>query len=432
MTPPMGWNSYDCFGAAVREDEVRANADYMARHLKSHGWEYVVVDFCWSHPTPGSDPNPSQDEDFNPPFAMDAYSRLVPAPERFPSAGGGKGFKPLAAYIHSLGLKFGIHIMRGIPRQAVARKTPVLGSKVTAADIADAGSDCTWLNHMYGVDMAKPGAQEYYDSLFRLYAEWGVDYVKSDDMLAGSHEIYHGPEVEAVRKAMEKCGRPMVLSFSPGAAPLAQAEHLMKYAHMWRISGDFWDDWAGLRPQFDLCRDWAPHSGPGGWPDADMLPLGRLSKRGPTGPERWAKFTPAEQVTMMTLWFICRSPLMMGGNMPENDEFTLSLLTNDEALAVNRDSANNRELFRRGTGIGWIADAPGSADKYIALFNLSESPAKVEAAFKETGLGEKCRVRDLWKRADLGEFNREFSREIPTHGAGLYRVSPGAPDSLPR
>jgi hypothetical protein len=445
LSPPMGWNSFDCFGAAVTEDEVRANAGYMAKRLKPHGWEYVVVDFCWSHPAPGSQSNPNQGDGFSPPLAMDGYGRLLPAPERFPSAAGGRGFGPLADYVHGLGLRFGIHIMRGISRQAAARNTPVPGASVSAAEIADQKSTCNWLNHMCGVDMSKPGAQAYYDSLFKLYAEWGVDYVKADDMLAGSEGTYHAAEIEAVRIAAGKCGRPMVLSFSPGAAPLDQADHLKKNTNMWRISGDFWDNWGALKSQFDLCRDWAAHTGPGHWPDADMLPLGKLSKRGPEGPERWTNFTRDEQVTMMTLWFIFRSPLMMGGNMPENDEFTLSLLTNDEALAVSRDSANNRELFRRGDGIGWVADVPGSAGKYVALFNLGDAgrvppkgvdrlvpgarergggggPQKVAVSFGELGLGEKCRVRDLWKRSDLGGFSGLFVPVIPPHGAGLYRI----------
>ena len=419
--PPLGWNSFDCYGAAVVEAEVRANAEWMARNLKAHGWEYVVVDFCWSHPLPGSQADPHQDEYLVPRLAIDGYGRLVPARERFPSAVDGAGFAPLAGFVHSLGLKFGIHIMRGIPRQAVAANLPVLGCEARAAGIADRTSDCTWLNHMWGVNMGKPGAQAYYDSLFALYASWGVDFVKVDDMLAGSREIYHEAEIEAVPKAAAKCGRPMVLSFSPGAAPLRQAGHLKRSMHMWRISGDFWDDWKALRTQFDLARDWARFTGPGAWADADMLPLGRLSKRGPMGAERWTNFTPDEQVTLMTLWLIFRSPLMMGGNMPENDVFTTSLLTNDEALAVGQEGSKPVELFRRGEGIAWVSGAPRKG-RYLALFNTGEGAVEVEVEFSELGLKGPCRVRDLWKRGDLGSFGESFEALLPAHGSGLYLV----------
>jgi len=423
LTPPMGWNSFDCFGAAVVEDEVKANADYMASYLVAHGWEYIVVDFCWSHPSPGSLPNPNQGEELIPRLVMDGNGRLLPAPERFPSAGGAKGFKPLADYVHAKGLKFGIHIMRGIPRQAVADNVRILGTSASAAEIADKDDACQWLDHMYGVDMSKEGAQEYYDSLFRLYAEWGVDYVKADDFLAGGAGKYHAPEIEAVRKAADKCGRPMVLSFSPGAAPLSQAGHLRQNANLWRISGDFWDDWSAIREQFDLCRDWAPHSGPGHWADADMIPFGRLSKRGPYGPERFSNFTADEEVTLMTLWCISRSPLMFGGNMPENDGFVLSLLTNDEVLAVNRNSSRNREYFRRGDLICWTADAPESKGMYVALFNTGDNLQAATIVLEELGLGGKCLVRDLGGRKDLGKFDADFTVKIPSHGAGLYRVS---------
>jgi hypothetical protein len=186
---------------------------------------------------------------------MDEYSRLMPVPRRFPSASDGKGFKPLADYIHGMELKFGIHIMRGIPRQAVAWSSRIKDTNITAADIADTDSTCKWLNHMYGVDMTKKGAPEYYDSLFELYAAWGVDYVKVDDISSP----YHAPEIEAIQKAINKCGRPMVLSLSPGPTPIEQAEHVKKYANLWRISGDFWDRWDALLKMFDLCAEWQTH-----------------------------------------------------------------------------------------------------------------------------------------------------------------------------
>ncbi|MBD0285465.1 MAG: alpha-galactosidase, partial [Flavisolibacter sp.] len=299
-TPPMGWNSYNCFGSAVHEDEVKANADYMARNLKQYGWQYVVVDFLWSYDNPkGSNiGNPYQmrlqDGSYVPFLTMDDWGRLVPHEHKFPSAFGGKGFKPLSDYVHSLGLKFGIHVMRGIPRQAVWLKTPVKGvSGVTADMIADTTSTCSWLNHMYGLDMSKKGAQEYLNSLVDLYKEWDVDFIKVDDIA----RPYHTAEVEGYQKAIQNSGRPMILSISPGETPVAQAKHVQQHANMWRMADDFWDNWKMILQMFDYAKNWEGTGGPGHWPDCDMIQIGKLSKRGPVGPERYSRFNEDELYT---------------------------------------------------------------------------------------------------------------------------------------
>ena len=207
----MGWNSWDCYGAAVNEEQVRENARYMAKNLKTYGWEYIVVDIQWYEPNAVS-----HEYNRNADLVMDEFGRLMPAANRFPSAAGGSGFRPLADNIHSLGLKFGIHILRGIPRQAVRRNTVVKGTDCRAAEIVDFGDVCCWNGDMCGIDMSRRGAQAYYDSIFQLYAEWGVDYVKVDDIA----RPYHREEVEAIAGAIENSGREMVLSLSPGAAPM--------------------------------------------------------------------------------------------------------------------------------------------------------------------------------------------------------------------
>jgi alpha-galactosidase len=423
-TPPMGWNSWDCYGPTVTEAEVRANADYMAEHLKQHGWQYVVVDIRWYIENDKSGGYNQRD----PRFTMDEYGRFWPAENRFPSAAGGKGFKPLADYIHSLGLKFGIHLMRGIPVKAVHDDTPILGSDARATDIYSRRHQCTWLRDMYTVVADRPGAQQYYDSVINLYASWGIDYIKIDDL----SRPYHAPEIELIRRAIDNCGRPIVLSMSPGATPLDEAEHAKQHANLWRISDDFWDRWDALLPQFERCRNWAPHSGPGHWPDADMLPLGRIGIRAERGRPRTTGFTRDEQITLMTLWSIFRSPLMFGGDLPSNDEWTQSLLTNDEVLAVNQYSTGGRELFHRDGHVAWIADVPDSNDKYVALFNVRDRPTdasapsteEVAVTFDELGLASKVTVRDLWAKRDVGDFTDGFSADLPFHGAGLYRFSP--------
>jgi hypothetical protein len=408
-TPPMGWNSWDCFGTTVTEAQAKAQTDFMAEKLKSHGWQYIVVDIQWYEPSAKG-----HDYKKGAKLTMDAFSRLVPAPEKFPSAADGAGFKALADYVHAKGLKFGIHMMRGISRQAVQQNTPIKGSTARAADIADTQSTCPWNPDMFGVDMSKPGAQAYYDSLMELVAGWGVDFIKVDDL----SRPYHQAEIEGIRKAIDKTGRVIVFSTSPGETPLSAGANIDRNANMWRISDDFWDDWKALLAQFKRLHDWTPYRIAGAYPDADMLPLGAV-KFG-----RKTRFTPDEQTTMMTLWSIARSPLMHGGDMTKTDDFTLSLLTNDEVLAVDQHSENNRQLFRTPDGcIAWIADVPGSKDKYLALFNTSAAPAEVSVETAALDLGATLRVRDLWTKSNLPDATGRFASQLPAHGAGLYRVS---------
>jgi len=414
-SPPMGWNSWDCYGTSVREEEVKANADYMARYLMSFGWQYVVVDIQWYEPNAKAHGYRE-----NADVVMDEYGRLLPAPNRFPSAAQGRGFKPLADYIHSKGLRFGIHIMRGIPRLAVKLRLPVLGTSASAREIADTQSLCSWNTDMYGVDTSSRSGQAYYDSIAQLYADWGVDFIKADDMT----EPYHATEIEALASAIQRVRRPMVLSLSPGPTDTARKEHVRNHAQLWRISNDFWDRWPDLKAQFSLCRKWADSIGPDSWPDADMLPLGRIGIRAEQGEDRQSDLTQDEQVTLLTLWTICRSPLMFGGDLPSNNDFTLGLLTNREVLAVNQSSTRNRELFARGDQIAWTSDAPGTTAKYLAVFNLGDDEASLEVNWSELGMPEVCRLRDLWQGQDLGVIDNKQGWRLGPHASRLFKVSP--------
>ena len=415
-TPPMGWNSWDSYGTTVTEAQIKANADAMARDLASHGWRYIVVDIQWYEPN-------AQGHDYAPGarLAMDNYGRLLPAVNRFPSAADGTGFTHLAEYIHSKGLKFGIHIMRGIPRQAVEKNTPIKGTQYRAADIVDKDNPCRWNPDMWGVDTTKPGSQAYYDSLAELYASWGVDFIKADDM--GSH-LYQPAEMKALSLAIRKTSRPIVLSISPGPAPVSEAEFFEKYAQMWRISDDFWDDWKLLKKQFDYTRDWAEFVGKNDtWPDADMLPLGKLRVTAKEGGGSPTKFTADEQQTLMTLWSIFRSPLIFGGDLPSNDKATNALISNDEVLAVDQRSSGNHQVFEGGNVRAWIADVPGGTDHYLAVFNLGDDVINVDLPWSKVGINAFIlEVRDLWQRTSLGEKDRLLVALRP-HASALYRVS---------
>lgn len=406
--PPMGWNSWDCYGAAVNESQVRANAEYMAENLKEYGWEYIVVDIQWYEPGAVSHEYRKGAK-----LVMDGFGRLMPAVNRFPSAADGKGFRPLAEYVHSLGLKFGIHILRGIPRQAIRQNTPVKGANVRAAEIADFGNVCAWNGDMCGIDMGREGAQEYYDSLFALYAGWGVDYVKVDDIA----RPYRREEVEGIAKAIRNSGRDMVLSLSPGAAPLAEAGHLTEWANLWRMTDDFWDSWELLKKMFDYCREWFPYVGENHFPDCDMLPLGRIRLCNMEKGEN-TKFTEDEQRLMLSLWAIFRSPLMFGGDMTMNDAFTLSLMQNREIIGINQDSWGGHEVYRKGDEIAWAAYGSGDT-VYLAHFNVGEEEIAVSFDTGFLGVREEVNAREVWS----GEEQKgvlQIRSVIPPHGVRLY------------
>jgi alpha-galactosidase len=427
-TPPMGWNSYNCFGATVTEAEIKENADYQAKHLKKHGWEYVVIDFCWSYPhhPKSSQDNPGQmrlpkDQSYQPWLSMDKFGRLLPYLGKFPSAENGRGFKPIGDYIHGLGLKFGIHVMRGIPRQAVWEKSDILGTNgITADMIADTTSTCSWLDNMYGLDMSKPGAQEYINSLLDLYAGWGVDFIKVDDIA----EPYYSKEIEAYAQAIKRTNRPIVLSLSPGETPVGSFDHLKEYANMWRVSADFWDNWRQLKRMFHLAASWNGKSGPGSWPDCDMLQIGSLSKRGPVGSPRKSRFTIDEMYSHISLWSIFKSPLFIGGNLPDNKDFETSLLTNDEIIAVNQKSEFPILCESKQEDIVIWRSKQSTNTYNIAVFNLSEEEQCVKLNIKDLlGIGGLFRVRDLWKKQDVEKAASKIERTLNPHACYFFQVS---------
>ena len=419
--PPMGWNSWDCYGAGVTEDELLGNAEFMRDRLKQYGYQYVVCDIQWYEPAAkGNVYNNFAD------LCMDEYSRLIPAVNRFPSSANGAGFKPIADKIHSMGLKFGIHIMRGIPRQAVHRNTRIYGTTVRARDIASQFSLCPWNTDMYGVDTEKRGAEEYYDSLFKLYASWGVDFVKVDD-IANTEFSPQNPysaekEIEMIRAAIDRSGRDMVLSLSPGPEPLNKAEHLSENANMWRISGDFWDRWDKLLNMFSLCEKWYPYVKDGSFPDCDILPLGKLcidgSYMGDMG--RDSGFTKEEQKTMMTLWAVFRSPLFFGGELRLTDNYTLSLVTNPEVINVNQNSEKPLFVYNKGGIAVWQTKIENCTA--VAVFNLSDEEKHYKLSFSDLGIENVRAVRDLWARKDIPKCENDVTVSLKPHSSAFFEI----------
>lgn len=428
-TPPMGWNSYDAYGTSATEEQVKASAQVMAEMLKDFGWEYVVIDISWyAHGADDIDKNY-----FYIPFntaELDEYSRLQPDPARFPSSAGGKGFKPLADYIHSLGLKFGIHIMRGIHRQAAHAHLKILGSDVTADQIAEPNNVCRWNPYMYGVRDC-PEGQAYYDSLIQQYADWGVDFIKCDDICNTDNLNYHTElgfarrhEIEMIYNAIQKAGRPIVLSLSPGPAIIQKSWQYAKYANMWRISDDFWDEWPLLKEMFGWCELWQDHVKAGCYPDCDMLPLGRVG--GGFKRERDTGFTRDEQRTMMNLWCLFGSPLMLGADMTKLDDWTLSLLTNREVLAMLTPECRPNQIARDENEAIWAAENPKTGERYLALFNLSDEQRPVTMDFTELWPEVKGAV-ELWSgekavlRNEHGSIS--LSESLAPHASTVYKLN---------
>jgi alpha-galactosidase len=414
-TPPMGWNSWDSYGLTVTEAEFKANVSWLHQHLQPLGWQYVVVDEGWYLRQPGQK-GAAQG------FVLDADGRYLVADNRFSSS----GFKPLADWVHAQGLKFGLHIIRGIPRQAVEKNLPIAGSASHATDAANTADICRWNSDNYGLK-ANAAAQAYYDSIIKLYAGWGVDYIKVDCI----SKPYQADEIHMMSAAIAKSGRAMVLSLSPGPTPIEQADDVKKYAQLWRISDDMWDTWsapggqtfpAGLVRQFDRTAQWAPHIVAGHWPDADMLPLGYLGPRPGWKEPRMSRLTADESRTLMTLWSMARSPLVAGTNLTRMDKATEALYTNPEVIAIDQHSTENRERSRTGSLIVWTATPGSGGGRYIAVFNLGDTTQNVSYAWKDLGLPEGGHsVRDLWARKDLGSA-ASLKTTLRAHASVLYRV----------
>lgn len=417
----MGWNSWDSFGETVTGRDIRANARVLAHRLKQFGWQYAVVDMGWYVENHSAENTGGTIR-----YSIDRFGRYTPAENSFPSSKNGNGFKPLADYVHSLGLKFGIHILRGIPRVAVERNLPIAGSRFHAADAANATDTCPWNSFNYGVNPG-PAAQAYYDSILKLYASWGVDFLKVDCI--ASHP-YKPADIRMIADAIRKTGRPIVLSLSPGPAPLEQADEFVRDAQMWRISEDIWDVWRssarfpqGPANQFDRAAEWEKYSGPGHWPDADMLPIGQLRPAPGWDSPRATRLTRDEQRTLITLWSIFRSPLIMGGNLTMLGDWTTALLTNPEVIAVDQRSRDNHAVINTHAAAVWLARPDNGGGYYVAAFNLEDAPQTLAYSWKDLGLtGAQYNLRDLWQRKNLGPVNR-LALSLAPHACALYRAS---------
>ena len=441
QTPPMGWNSWDSYGLTITEAQFRANVDVLTNKLKPFGWQYAVIDEGWFLVNPQDRPTPDKLV-----YAIDSHGRYVPVPARFPSVGTvphasdtpgalhvaieETNFTALGAWVHAQGLKFGIHIVRGIPRASVERNLPIAGASFRAQDAADQTDACPWDPTNWGVQDNAAG-QAWYDSLLQQYASWGVDYLKVDCI---SDHPYKVTEIRQIRRAIDKAGRPMVLSLSPGPTQLTHAEEVGALANMWRISDDVWDRWQkapnqttefpqSVKSQMPRLAAWEPFAKPGNWPDGDMLPIGELKPSPGDGRPRSSRLTTEEQRTMVTLWAIARSPLILGANLTLLDAPTLSLLTNPDVIRINQTATHSAEVLHEGDFVAWRADLPGGT-KALALFNTSDAEVNITRNLADFGTDLANRdwyVRRVWEGGSALP-GREFAWRIPAHGCVLVTL----------
>jgi hypothetical protein len=358
-------------------------------------------------------------------YTLNAKGQYEPSPNRFPSAQHGEGFKALSDAAHKDGLKFGIHIIRGIPKKTVLANTRIGTTRFHAAIAADTTDVCSWNPDNFGVKENAAG-QAWYDALMKQYASWGVDYIKVDCI---AHP-YRANEIRMIHKAIGRSGRPMVLSLSPGPTSLINAADVAKSAQLWRISQDVWDHWEagtewsqGIKDQFPIVASWAKYAKPGSWPDADMLPIGQLRPAPGFGKPRASKLTADEAKTMLTLWVIARSPLFIGGNLTQMDDAMKLLLTNPNVIEVDQHSVNGHVQLQDGDMVAWTAKSDTGDRNFLAVFNLGDMPLHLDKTFAEFGFVDRAQytARDIWMRKELGTLN-SVTVDIPPHGSMLLSI----------
>lgn len=409
IKPPLGWNSYDSYRNHIGEKEALRNLEIFAKKLAPRGYEYFVIDLGWYSENaciPGS-LWPWGNHPFD--FSLDSHGYPVGSRTYFPN-----GIKPIADRAHELGVKFGLHLMRGMIRKAWEFNLPVKGTSYRMRDIADTINTCSWANFTYGVDMTKPGAQEYYDGLIQHLADMGVDFIKYDDV------VPFPTEMEAIGKAVAKCKRDIVLSLSPGDDTSPKNKDHYQWGHMLRITSDVWDGHSSLDSGFKRWREWQGSAGPGFWPDMDMLCLGTLAGlidpvgnnvRSKMKPEeisrtdlekvffRPSHFTLGQERTFMTMRALCASPLFMGGCLIRSEQRVFDLITNRAMLDCDQNGICGTLQSEQKSVEVWRTPKTGNPGQgWIGVFNRNETePVTCTPSLKDMGLPVgNYRFRNIW------------------------------------
>ena len=381
LTPPMGWNSWNCFASSVTEEKVKSAAQAMVDSgLIQHGWRFINIDDYWQvH-------KDSQDPTLQGPH-RDAQGRILPNP-RFPD------MKGLTDYIHGLGLKAGIYSSPG--------------------PWTCGGCVASW---------------EHEEQDAQTYAEWGFDYLKYDWCSYGT--LVKNPTLADQQKpysvmgtALAKQGRDIVFSLCQYGMGNVWEWGASVGGNCWRTTYDIRDTWGNMTGLGFNQNRYEKFAGPGHWNDPDMLVVGNVGwgpKLHPT------QLTPNEQYTHISLWCLLASPLLIGCDMTKLDDFTVGLLANDEVLEVNQDPLGQQaaRLSRNGSTEVW-AKHMEDGSLAVGLFNRGPVGERVTAKWSDLGLSGKQRVRDLWRQRDIGVFESQFEAAVPRHGVVLIRIWPAS------
>jgi hypothetical protein len=445
-TPPLGYNSFDSYNCHIYEEVAMKEIDAFIEKFAPHGYEYFVIDNGWF-----SSPKTTQFKGYMVPVeakakpedvSVDESGIVQPSKLFFPN-----GLKPMIEKLHAKGLKFGVHLMRGIPRVAVERKLPIKGTKYSAADVYTTSDDCTWCTFMHGLDMTKPGAQEYLNSVFNQFAAWGIDFVKVD------HVTHFPAEIEGYAKAIAQCGRPMVLSLSAGGTSNLKYLDSYRKTQMVRTTPDIWDNPVSLERSFESMRKWQGLEYPGFWPDLDMIPFGELCILSrpevlpkPTSKSdaqfmghmhHWCHLTETQKDSFITQRAIAASPIMIGGSMISMDAHSLKLLTNEHMLACVKNGVHGRLMEEANDLELWAVPTANKARQgfteytfpsgWIAVFNRADQPQTFSMRGRFSSFLPKgtFNFTDVWGKQSVKGYKKgtPMNLEIAPHGVVFMRYS---------
>lgn len=440
IKPPMGWNSFDSYGVALHEAAAMKNLEAMATKLKPFGYKYFVIDAGWFGEFKLQPGTIYPDERHASVLNVNEFGLLQPSKTYFPN-----GLKPIIERCHAVGLKFGIHIMRGIPRQSVELNVPIEGTNYRARDIVNKKDTCVWCLQNYGVDMSKPGAQEFYDNWIKQLADWGVDFLKVDDV------VPYPAEVSAICKAVRKTGRDIVISLSPGNKVEEEALPFFKQANMLRVTRDIWDDQHDIDSCFDAWKRWHGKEDRNFHIDMDMIPFGELQIMNPLpvglkgdeskneiierkkkgelsnvellagkGWNRRSELTKDQMYTFITLRALAASPLMVGGDLTTMDEFSMSLLTNKEMIACNQNAVMGKLVAENDKIEVWKTPEKNTENGWIGIFNRNQFSEKVfEISTNALGLKQSdYQMYDIWNDKNIVDGQK---LKIPVNGVIFIR-----------
>jgi len=410
-TPALGWSSW----SFIRHDPTAAKIDAQADAMKGSGlaaagYQYVNVDDFW-YQCPGSQgPN------------VDANGRWVTDAAKFPASGSTNGIQAVANHVHADGLKFGLYVTPGVSHQAVVKNSAILGTPYHVDDIATTAAEKNYNCHgMVGIDYGKPGAQAFINSWADQFASWGVDYVKIDGV--GTGDV---ADVKAWSAALKQTGRPIHLELSNNLS-ISAASTWQKYSNGWRTGGDIecykcesggssypLTDWSHVQSRFGQVAAWQPYGGPGAFNDYDSAEVGNGSNDG---------LTAAERQSVLSLWALAASPLILGTDLTHLNSTDLGYLKNARVLAVDQDAIDARRVVNNGNQ-QVFAKTEANGDVIIGLFDYSGSSNQtVSVSLSSAGVsGGKGTATDLWTGKSLGTVSGTYSVALGPGAVRLIRV----------